>query len=156
MVLGFAPNVIPETVNAIRRGLIPIDFLVIAILVTMIPLAAVIIGATLLRRFPKKLLVLGYGVEGPSMLLLLARIYLVRQATPAVILLYILSLLGMLTLLWQLMDLQIDQRGRVLDSVRISGLTWLFLVGIYAAVIVAFYVVPITIELPELIAECRQ
>ena len=70
MFLGFAPNVLPETINAIREDLIPIKYLVTAVLVTLIPLLAVLLGLSYLRKSPRKLLLLGYGVEGPLMVLL--------------------------------------------------------------------------------------
>lgn len=149
MFLGFAPNLLPEMIDSIRNDLIPIKYLVTAVLVTLIPLMAVIIGLTLLRRSPGKLLALGYGVEGPLMVLLLVRIFVVRDATPVIDLLFLVSLLGVFTLLWQLLDKRIDDRSLALDILRITGLTLLFLVGIYAAVLMAFYVVPLLKEIPQ-------
>ena len=149
MFLGFAPNMLPEMIDSIRNDLIPIRFLVSTVLVTLIPLIAVVLGLTFLRRSPDKLLILGYCVEGPLMVLLLARIFLVRDATPAVDVLYLVSLLGMFTVLWQLMDIRINERSLIFDIFRIIGLTLVFLVGIYAAVLMAFYVVPLLKEVPR-------
>lgn len=153
MFLGFAPNVLPDTIDAVREGLIPVKYLITTVLVTLIPLIAVLLGLTLLRRSPRKLLALGYGVEGPLMILLLVRIFAVRDATPAIDLLYLFALPGVFTLLWQILDRRIDERGVVLDLIRIAGLTLLFLMGIYAAVLIGFYVVPILKEVPGFFAD---
>jgi putative PEP-CTERM system integral membrane protein len=149
MFLGFAPNVLPDMIDSIRENLIPIKYLVTAVVLTLIPFMAVLLGLTRLRRSPGKLLSLGYGVEGPLMVLLLVRIFAVRDATPAIDLLYFLALPGVFTLLWQILDRRIDRRGLVFDILRIAGLTLLFLAGIYAAVLIGFYVVPILKEVPQ-------
>ena len=75
MFLGFAPNVVPDMIDSVREDMIPIKYLVTAVLVTLIPVMAVFIGLMKLRRAPRKLLTLGYGVEGPLMVLLLVRIF---------------------------------------------------------------------------------
>ena len=50
MVLGFAPTLLPELVAAVRTSTIPVDFLIYAGILTLIPLGAVILGATVLRH----------------------------------------------------------------------------------------------------------
>ncbi|MGB5844190.1 MAG: TIGR02921 family PEP-CTERM protein [Anaerolineales bacterium] len=154
--LGFAPNVVPDMIDAVREDLIPIKYLVTAVLVTLIPVMAVLLGLMPLRRSPGKLLALGYGVEGPLMVLLLVRIFAVRDSTPPIDLLYLFALLGVFTLLWQILDKRINERGLVFDIVRIVGLTLLFLVGIYAAVLIGFYVVPILKEIPQILMEAAR
>ena len=149
MFLGFAPNLLPDMLDSIGDDLIPLDYLVTAVLLILIPLMAVLLGLTLLRRSPGKLLALGYGVEGPLMVLLLVRIFAVRNALPAIDLLFLFSLVGVFTLLWQLLDKNIDGRGLGFDLLRITGLTLLFLVGIYAAVLMAFYVIPLLKGVPS-------
>ena len=149
MFLGFAPNVLPETLRSIQNDLIPLRYLASVILVTLIPLFAVLLGLTLLRRSPGKLLTLGYGVEGPLMVLLLVRIFAIRDATTAINLLYLCSAVGVFTLFWQLLDKRIDERGLIFDIVRVVGLTVLFLLGIYAGVLIAFYVIPLLKEIPQ-------
>jgi len=156
MFLGFAPNVLPETLDSIREGLIPLKYFVSVVLVTLIPLIAILLGLTLLRRSPGKLLALGYGIEGPLMVLLLVRIFVVRDSTPAIDLLYFFSLLGVFTLLWQLLDKRIDNRGLAFDVLRIFGLTLLFMVGVYAAVLIAFYVIPLLTEVPQFFVDMAQ
>ncbi|MFN2232981.1 MAG: TIGR02921 family PEP-CTERM protein, partial [Anaerolineales bacterium] len=153
MFLGFAPNLLPDMINSIRNDLIPIKYLVTTILVTLIPVLAVLLGLTRLRRSPRKLLTLGYGIEGPIMVLLLVRIFAVRDATLAINLLYLFALPGVFTLLWQILDTRIDERGLAFDIIRMIGLTLLFLAGLYAAVLIGFYVVPLLKGVPEFFRE---
>ena len=90
------------------------------------------------------------------MVLLLVRIFAIRDATPAIDLLYLFALPGVFTLLWQILDNRIDERGLVFDIVRIIGLTLLFIVGIYAAVLIGFYVVPLLKEVPQFFADAAR
>ena len=69
MVLGFAPRMLPEMIDSVRTGLIPFNFLLYALVLSLIPLAAVVLGLTALRREPERLFGLGYVVEGPLMLI---------------------------------------------------------------------------------------
>ena len=146
MFFGFAPNVLMEMITAVRTGDIPANFLFYAAILTAVPAIVVVIGFTLLRRNPDRLFALGYGVEGPIMLLLALRFFAVRQMTAAVALLLAAPALGILTYFWQLLDKQIAKRHVVLTHLRLIGLTLLLITGIYAAIWIGFYVLPITIE----------
>ena len=143
MALGFAPSLLPEMITAVRANTIPTSFLLYASLLTIIPLLAVLLGLIILRRSPGRLLTLGYGVEGPLMLILAVRFFVVRDMTPAVALLLTTGVLGIATLLWQLLDRNIEDRGPVLAHLCVVGLTLLLLVGLYAAAWLAFYAVPL-------------
>jgi putative PEP-CTERM system integral membrane protein len=143
MFLGFAPTVLPEMTTAVRAGMIPPAFLVYAGLLTAIPVTAVILGLTVLRRSPGRLLALGYGVEGPLMFALATRFFIVREMTPAVTFLLSIAGLGMATLLWHLLDREINARGPLLAHLRTVGLTLLLFIGLYASVWVAFYALPV-------------
>jgi putative PEP-CTERM system integral membrane protein len=145
MLLGFAPRLLPELLTAVRGEAIPVAFLVYALLLTLIPVVAVILGLTVLRRSPGRLMTLGYGVEGPLMLMLVIRFFVVREMTPAMALLLSLAALGVVTLLWGILDGKIETRGRFLAHLRTVGLTLLLLVGLYASVWVAFYALPVAI-----------
>lgn len=144
MALGFAPQVLPSLIDSVRISQAPPEFLLYAVALTLIPLAAVALALTVLRREPGKLLVLGYGVEGPLMLILALRFFVVREATAAVTLMLMLASLGMATLLWQLLDRKIDERGSLASTLRLAGLTLMLALGVYAAVWLAFYIVPLT------------
>ncbi len=143
MVLGFAPTLLPEMIPAVRAGVIPLNFVVYGSILTLIPVLAVLLGLTRLRRAPRRLLALGYGVEGPLMMLLAVRFFLIRQANPAVTLLGVIAGLGLAALLWQLLDRRIEERGRLLTCLRVAGLTLLLFIGLYAAAWLAFYAPPI-------------
>ncbi len=139
MLLGFAPTLLPEMITAVRAGQIPAEFLVYGIILVSIPVLAVILGATALRRQPAKLLTLGYGVEGPLMIMLFIRFFVIGQATPPVILMLVVAALGMAALLWQLLDPHIDRRGPALAVLRVVGLSLLLATGLYAGAWLSFY-----------------
>ncbi len=153
LLLGFGPQVLPEVITAVRTGLIPAPFLAYAAILTSVPVVVVILGLTALRRSPGRLLALGYGVEGPLMLVLAVRLFVVRDATWVVTLLLSVAGLGMVTLLWQLLDRDIDARGALLAHLRVIGLTLLLLTGLYAGVWIAFYAVPLLAQGWELASE---
>ena len=143
MFLGFAPTLLPEMMTAVRSNTVPANFLVYATILTIIPALAVVLGLTLLRRQPERLFALGYGVEGPLMLILAIRFFLVRQMTAAVAVLLVTAALGIVTYLWQLLDRRIDERGPVAAHLRLLGLTLLLVTGLYTCLWIAFYALPL-------------
>jgi putative PEP-CTERM system integral membrane protein len=145
MGLGFAPIVLPEMINAVRTASFPAAFLAYAVILTAIPAAAVILGLTVLRHSPGKLFTLGYGVEGPLMLIFAIRFFIVREAVPAVVLLFIVAGLGVVTLLWQILDRNIEARGALLAHGRLVGLTLLLIIGLYVSAWIAFYSIPVAV-----------
>jgi putative PEP-CTERM system integral membrane protein len=145
MSLGFAPVMLPELFIAVRTGTLPVGYLVYALVLALIPVAAVILGLTVLRRSPERLFALGYVVEGPLMLLLAVRFFLIRQATLGIAMLLLLVLLGMAFFSWRQLD-QRESRGPVLEAVRLVGLTLMAAISLYAAVWLAFYAFPIGTE----------
>jgi putative PEP-CTERM system integral membrane protein len=150
MSLGFAPYVLPEIITAVRTNTIPASFLAYAVILTAIPLAAVILGLTVLRRSPGKLLALGYGIEGPLMLMLAIRFFVMRELTPPVALIGAIAGLGMAALLWQILDQGEEARSPLLVHLRTVGLTLLLLTGLYASAWIAFYAAPIVVEMWKL------
>ena len=156
MLFGFAPTLLPELLTAVQAGTIPVNFLVYGTILAVIPLLAVILGLTWLRREPGKLFVLGYGVEGPMMLVLAVRFFLIQQATLAVTFVLVIAALGILTLLWTLLDRKIEERGALLTGFRVAGLTLLLLVGIYVSVWLLFYIIPIIAQSGSIISDLAQ
>jgi len=144
MVLGFAPRLLPDTLLEVRNGTIPVAYLIYALVLSIVPLLAVILGLTLLRRAPGRLFALGYVVEGPLMLILAIRFFLIRQATPALTFLLITAWLGMAAFLWHTLDPEIERRGRFSGYLRLFGLTLMMLTSLYAAVWIAFYAFPLS------------
>ena len=153
MTVGFAPTVLPELITAVQTGTIPIDFLIYGAILTLIPILALILGATILRTEAGRLFVLGYGVEGPLMLLLAVRFFIIRDQTPAVVFVQLVALLGLTTLLWQILDKGIEQRGRLLATIRVIGLTLLLIVGLYASFWLAFYAIPLAYSAVSAVVE---
>ncbi len=160
MVLGFAPTLLPEMLTAVDNGGIPTSFLLYALILTLIPVIVVVLGATVLRREPGRLFALGYGIEGPLMLLIALRFFVVRELTTAVWLLLITATIGIFTYLWHLIDRRVSQRGPLLTHVRLVGLTMLLLIGSYVSLIITFYAVPLAAvgirSLGDLIDSIRQ
>lgn len=153
MLLGFAPQILPDMLTAVRSGTIPTAFLVYAAILTAIPVVVVILGFTLLRRSPGRLFALGYGVEGPLMLLVATRFFVVRQVTPVLALILVAAVLGIAAYLWQLLDHRIDGRGPASAHLRLFGLTLLLAIGLYISIWIAFYVVPLAAESSQLIGD---
>lgn len=147
MLLGFAPLVMLDLVNAVQANIIPVAYLLYALLLVAIPIASIILGLTFLRWEPYKLFALGYAVEGPLMLLVVIRFFVVRELTPALMFLFLIAVLGMLTFVWQLLDRNIETRGARLTLVRFVGLTLYAVVAAYLAVWLLFYAIPIAMAL---------
>ncbi len=146
MVLGFAPTMLLPVLNEVRAGAIPTVFLVYGSILVAIPMLAVAIGVFWLRREPTRLFALGYGVEGPLMLMLALRFFVVQDLTPGVALLIGLAGLSLATLLWDVLDRAIDQRGPLLTGLRVFGLTCLLVGGLYASIWLTFYAVPLAAQ----------
>lgn len=142
MVLGFAPRLLPEVLHSVRSGLTPVIYLIDGVVLSIIPVVAIVFGLTVLRGAPARLFALGYVVEGPLMLLLAIRFFLIRQATPGLTALLSIAGLGMAGFLWYVLDSRVEHRGRWLTLVRLVGLTLMLLTSLYAAVWIAFYAVP--------------
>ncbi len=141
MVLGFAPRLLPELIADVVNGIIPINYLIFGLILSVIPVIATILGLTVLKRSPYKLFALGYVVEWPLMLVLAIRFFLIRQATPALTFILVVTWLGMATFLWYALDSQAESRSRLVGLLRLIGLTLMLLVSLYAAVWISFYAV---------------
>lgn len=146
MVLGFAPRLLPEILYSVRSGLIPFIYLLDGAFLALIPILAVVLALTVLRQDPMRQFALGYVVEGPLMLLLAVRFFVIRQATPALTTLMVIAGLGMLGYLWYMLDAKNEQRGRWLNLLHLGGLTLMLLTSFYAALWIAFYALPALVE----------
>lgn len=154
LVLGFVPIVAVELFWAMRAGTIPPQFLLYATTLASIPAIAIILAVTtLLRKDHARLLAFGYGVEGPLMILLGIRFFVIREVVPAVALLLAVGAVGMITLLWQLLDRKIDERPAWFAYLRVAGLTLLLAMGLYISIWLLFYSVPLVAEVIKFIGE---
>jgi putative PEP-CTERM system integral membrane protein len=143
LLLGFAPQMIPDLIESILADAIPIRYLIYGIVLVSIPPIAIIFGLTILRKEPRRLFTLGYAIEGPLMLLLAIRFFLIREATPAVDLLSVIAVVGMGALVWSLLDRHPQDRPVYLRFLKIIGLTLFLLLALYASLWVAFYALPL-------------
>jgi putative PEP-CTERM system integral membrane protein len=85
----------------------------------------------------------GYAVEGPLMLLLAIRFFLVRDAIPAVNLILGVAGVGMAAFLWSALDRRAEPRHPLVEALRLAGLTLFLGVALYAGVWVLFYAAPL-------------
>jgi len=143
MLFGFAPLQLPQLIESVRNGITPPSFLVIALVVIAIPVAAVLVGFFFLRPFPDRLFALGYVVEWPLLLILLFRFSFIRQGNAAITVLLVWLAVAEAAFLWHLFDRRLDERPPLWIHVRLAGLTLLFAGTLYAAVWLALYVPPL-------------
>ena len=50
MVLGFAPRLLPELLESVQTGLIPVTFLIYGLILSLVPIGAIGLGLTVLKR----------------------------------------------------------------------------------------------------------
>jgi putative PEP-CTERM system integral membrane protein len=149
--LGFVPVAGIQLIDALVAGLIPWEFLIFGLALVSIPVFSLLVGALFLRHWPAKLFALGYGVEAPLLIAVIVRFFGIRELMPGVTFLLVMAVIGLLTLLWQLLDAKIDGRNGLLTCIRVAGLTILLLVGVYTSLWVAFYVPPVAVTLLQAI-----
>ena len=142
MVLGFAPRMLPDLLQEVQAGTIPARYLVVGLVLSLVPVIAVVLGLTYLRQAPRRLFALGYVVEGPLMLLLGVMFFLIRELTAGLGLLLAIALLGMAAFLWYVLSPLGARRSRLAGWLRLVGLTLMALTSLYAAAWIAFYAVP--------------
>ncbi|MBI4791139.1 MAG: TIGR02921 family PEP-CTERM protein [Chloroflexi bacterium] len=153
LLLGFAPLVLVELLVSVAGGVVPPVFLAVGVTLVLIPLTAIALAATVLRRSPERLFALAYGVEWPLMFMLALRFFILRDATPGVTLILSLAALGNAALLWQILDRGIDARRTALLVLRAAGLTFLLLIYLYGSLWLAFYAVPLGVGLVRVAGE---
>ena len=146
MSLGFAPILLPDLFVSVQTGVLPVAYLLYALLLSLVPVVTVILGLTVLRRSPQRLFALGYVVEGPLMLVLAVRFFLIRQATPGVTAMLLFALAGMGVFLWTLLDRHSWRRHPLVEFLRLAGLALMAIISLYAAAWIAFYAVPLGVE----------
>ena len=81
------------------------------------------------------------------MVVLLVRFFALREVMPTVALILIAALIGLVTLLWQVLDRSIDERPAPVQTLRLAGMTLLLFVGAYISLWLVFYVPPVALGL---------
>lgn len=142
MILGFAPRLIPDLISAIRTNSITPLFLFYAVFLSLVPPLTMAFAYLVLRQDAYRLFALGYVIEGPLMLILAVRFFAIRQGSTGLMFLMYYVFLAMSAFLWDLIDRDSEERSRLVVWLKLSGLTMMLLVAIYASVWIAFYALP--------------
>lgn len=140
VIFGFAPLKLPIIVMKVQEGVTPPIFLVYTLVIIAIPLLTTLIGVFFLRKEPYRLFALGYVLEWPLLLIMIFRFFFIMEGNPAITVLLVWLAAAEAVFLWHLLDKKIDERSPFWRSVRLAGLTLLFVGTIYGAVWLAFYV----------------
>jgi putative PEP-CTERM system integral membrane protein len=143
MVLGFTPVILVSLVQAVIDGWVPWSFLAFASILVVIPVLSVAIAIIALRGNSERLFALGYGVQGPLMIVLAVRFFALRELTPPLVVIIIAAVLGLLALLWQILDKNPDSRAGWARGLRLVGITFLLFIGLYISAFLAFYALPV-------------
>ncbi|NJK66640.1 MAG: TIGR02921 family PEP-CTERM protein [Microcoleus sp. CSU_2_2] len=167
--LGILPLVGIPLIQATIDNIIPFEFFLTLSALIIVPAACTIVGAKYFRKQPLQLMRLFYGVEAPLFLLILIRLFLLRELTPAssqiiaTIVLCIAAFFaeicyGYLGKQGDIRDagqLQIEKQSqpRFLRSIGKQRGAWLqmgfhslmLMVGVWAAVLLMFYAIPVAI-----------
>ena len=151
MIFGFIPEEFPQLIRSIQFGTTPAVYLVFALVLVLIPLAAFLLGIFVLRKSPSRLFALGYVLEWPLLLILMFRFFLIREGNPAITILLIWLAVALAVFLWHLIDRRLDERPQGWKYLRLAGLSLLFAGTIYAAVWLAFYVPPIAVFIYQMV-----
>jgi len=144
LAFGLVPYVLGPLLAETVKGNIPWDMGLTALGLTVLPVASFALGFFKLRRAPRKLFRLFYGLFAPATVLLLCRLFLVREMTPGVE--HVLWTLG-LGMSAYLAELLLDgdtiaERPAGVELLRLAGHTLLLVSGIYAGLLIAFMAVP--------------
>ena len=151
--LGFGPVVLPSVIQGVQVGMIPGFYAAYGAILIAIPLIAVILGLTVFRRDVGKLFLLGYGVQGPLMLILAVRFFALGQTTLPIKIIMTVAIIGLITLLWHMLDpFPFDHQGSV-GYTKAVGLACLLAIGFYASIWILFYAIPLTSFLIEGLVE---
>lgn len=143
LLTGFTPIVLVDMFQAARSSLIPLPFLLMALALTILPIVAMTIAIKILKNDPDRIFTFGYGVELPIFILLLMRLFMFQEITPSANFVILATVLGVSTLMWQILDPCIDQHNGLITVCRALGMTVLVCMGVYIIVWLAFYAVPI-------------
>ncbi len=147
-VLASAPGLVIDLVREAWRGFLPWDLALTSVAVLLAPLVA--IGAWFpIRADGGKVGRLFFGIELPLCFVLLARLFLLREVTPAVAhLLLVVSLAGFVLTL----DL-FRRRARPLTLPELAGHAVLLVTALWPAAVVAIFVPPAAVGFVEVAAD---
>jgi putative PEP-CTERM system integral membrane protein len=140
--VGFSTITLPLMIQGVWAGWIPAQFLGYVIPLYLVPLLAIGLALTRLRKQPLRLLLLGYGIEAPFLIINLVRVFALRQLTPAMWWVAGIVFVGMLTLLWYILFPPKMHENRIVQVLRQVGVVCFSLFALYVALFVAIYALP--------------
>ncbi|MEG3861880.1 TIGR02921 family PEP-CTERM protein [Microcoleus sp. herbarium12] len=167
--LGILPVVGIPLIQATIDGIIPLEFSLTLAALIIVPAACTIVGAKYFSRKPLQLMRLFYGVEAPLFLLILIRLFLLRELTPASSQIIATVVLCIAAFFWEMCcgylgeirdtrdDGQLQKPNqsqpqflRFIGEQRIAWLqmgfhSLMLIVGVWAAVLLMFYAIPVAI-----------
>ena len=120
----------------------PLDHTLYVLLIFAIPILCIVLGFTKLRKQPIKLLRLFYGVELPLVFLMIARLVMFREMTPATLLIFLGMAIGMFSFLIELIGGKLNSI-KAIKTFKLFGHTFLFGMGVYFFSILLFYCIPL-------------
>lgn len=138
---GILPVVAPALIMATFAGQIPIEFLFTLVGIIAVPTVCTLIGALRFTKQPVQLMRLFYGVEAPLFLLLLIRLFLLRELTPASALIIGTVVVCIAAFLVELLY-GYANRHRPAAWLQMTAHSLMLLVGLYVGVVLMFYAVP--------------
>jgi putative PEP-CTERM system integral membrane protein len=125
------------------RGVVPWNLTIFVVALVALPIASLWAGWRF-RREPRKLAELFFGLEGPLFLMIIVRLFLVRELTAASGFLLVVFFAAMASLAVELvLGLAADRRVAALQMI---GQAALLLAGLYSASVLFFYAVPIGVS----------
>ncbi len=153
--LGILPFVGIALFAAGLTGEIPWGFQLTMVALIVIPIVATVIGAQRFQQDPVALLRWFYGVEAPLFLLILLRLFLLRELPLASA--YVLTTIVLAILTFGLNCLTVPQeRGPVWEWIQLTCNSFVILVGLYAGSVLVFYVPPTLVEFLRFLGELTQ
>lgn len=150
---GILPPIGIPLVQATFTGEIQSEFAIALFGLIAVPTVSTILGLVRFRKQPLKLIRLFYGVEAPLFLLLLIRLFVLRELTPAstVVLgtmgVAIFAFLG--ELLYGYVGDRTDSKHNWLSWVQLAAHSLMLFVGLYAGALLLFYALPAAAALQE-------
>jgi len=152
---GLLPHHLLDILLEIFDGLIPLNFAISAALLCAIPVLATTVGILFLRRDSARLLRLFYGIEAPLMLAALARLFLLRELPPAMVMLVVVLALCLITYGYELLHggTAKAETGRLAAWALFAGGSLGLLGGVYVATVLLFYAVPLGVQTVKVFIE---
>jgi putative PEP-CTERM system integral membrane protein len=140
--LGFLPLIgVPLTV-ALFRGEVPFPFVIPLLSFLAVPPVCTLVGLRKLRKDPRALMRLFYSVEAPIMVLCILRMFVLRELTPASMVMVVAGAVAIATVALELV-FGYAAYSQGLARFQMAAHTVVLLMGLYVGSFLLFYTVPI-------------